>query len=549
MLVLAFCVSLGFYSYVHSDALDNVSGYAWEADDWTDLNSNGAQDAGEEMNPPGGMGWLSFNCTGDSPACAQSDYGVNIDSSGNITGHAWTPNYGWLKFGGLGANICPPLPSGPGTNCSNAKVSGNTVIGWARFCAPTSNPGACAGFVSNLINGGWDGWVSLSGTTTGGQAYGVTYDTATGIFGGYAWGGSDVVGWLDFSKVATTPIGSTPSVTITANAQTGTSTNPVPVSQGSNINLSWLSSGMTSCTASSSNDSRWPGVSPFSKATNSTQILTTSTLVVGTIYQYHIDCTGGSGSDSDEVYVRIVPVSRALELQSTYSPAYPQVLSAGGPVLYQTTLQWLSTDTTGSALTGCVASGQDNFGNAVPSWSGSVADAPIITSSPYPSAVADVPTNPTTYDLKCHDPADLDMTHWIFASSLSVPRGSVTEDITSFSSTTVDNTRAIATTTLTWEATNIKSGSCVASSTDASGQPVSTTWSGSVAGGINISTDTNPTTDFQTNVIVPKIAPAFTTYTIDCIGLFTGSHRTRSLDLNENSTQEDAPGTPIIVEG
>ena len=52
--------------------------------------------------------------------------------------------------------------------------------------------------------GGWDGWISLSGTT---PVYGVTGATtgtgATAVtnFSGFSWG-SDVVGWVDWSKVS-----------------------------------------------------------------------------------------------------------------------------------------------------------------------------------------------------------------------------------------------------------------------------------------------------------------------------------------------------------
>ena len=47
---------------------------------------------------------------------------------------------------------------------------------------------------------GWDGWISMGGT-----GYGVTHDSSTGAFGGYAWGDVNV-GWVDFSGVSTEPL-------------------------------------------------------------------------------------------------------------------------------------------------------------------------------------------------------------------------------------------------------------------------------------------------------------------------------------------------------
>ncbi len=52
-------------------------------------------------------------------------------------------------------------------------------------------------------NSGWDGWIELSGTNhaspdlTGNS--GVTYNSTTGSFTGYAWG-SDIIGWLNFNS-------------------------------------------------------------------------------------------------------------------------------------------------------------------------------------------------------------------------------------------------------------------------------------------------------------------------------------------------------------
>ena len=138
----------------HSGATDNLTGYAWSDT----------------------IGWISFNstnCDSNPPAnetCPYSDFGVDVDSNGDMSGYAWSENIGWISFNESdGSHAAPRFD----------KVSG-VVTGWARALT-----------ASTTINtGGWDGWISLSGTATDGSPYGVT---ATGPdWHGYAWG-SDVV--------------------------------------------------------------------------------------------------------------------------------------------------------------------------------------------------------------------------------------------------------------------------------------------------------------------------------------------------------------------
>lgn len=178
---LSLFLYMGFYHSASSNVNQNLSGFAWGAYD----NQ--------------GLGWISFNAISDPDNIPGVDYGVNINNTTkDITGYAWSPHYGWLKFGGLSG-----FPTGGGTTTANAKLVGNKITGWARFCAGAQNSSTCVGTNSDTKNGGWDGWVSLSGTN-----YGVTLNTTTGAMSGYAWGGDDngknFVGWIDFSKVVYT---------------------------------------------------------------------------------------------------------------------------------------------------------------------------------------------------------------------------------------------------------------------------------------------------------------------------------------------------------
>ena len=115
------------------------------------------------------IGWVSLSGT---------NYGVSVDSSDNLSGYAWSDNIGWIQFGGLDTGS---MPSGSGTQKKNAQINGNNLKGWIRA-------------LSN--GGGWDGWISLSGS-----GYGVSQSPSTAALTGYAWG-STVVGWLDFSQAS-----------------------------------------------------------------------------------------------------------------------------------------------------------------------------------------------------------------------------------------------------------------------------------------------------------------------------------------------------------
>jgi hypothetical protein len=133
------------------------------------------------------IGWISFR-DGATP--------VKVESDGDLVGYAWSENIGWIQFGGLSG-----FPVTPYESNSNAKLTGQTLSGWAR---------AVAG-ISGDNRGGWDGWIALKGVriqlnstalaSNPAPAF-VSGCTSTGCTNGAAWG-SDVVGWVDFSGVTT----------------------------------------------------------------------------------------------------------------------------------------------------------------------------------------------------------------------------------------------------------------------------------------------------------------------------------------------------------
>jgi len=147
--------------------------------------------AAEERSPSGevydlsgyawsdNIGWISFNCQeggpGGSDICGTSDYKVSVNfTTGLFSGYAWSDNIGWVSFNSTDLAGCPSAPC-------EARISTTTgeVSGWARA----------------LAHNGWDGWISLRGTL---PDYGVSLNSVTNEFHGYAWG-SDVVGWISFN--------------------------------------------------------------------------------------------------------------------------------------------------------------------------------------------------------------------------------------------------------------------------------------------------------------------------------------------------------------
>jgi hypothetical protein len=97
-----------------------------------------------------------------------------------LSDYAWSENVGWIQFGGLSG-----FPNT--SNGTNAKIVGGQITGWARVVSGIAPSG-----VDN--RGGFDGWISLSGSN-----FGVTVNGSN--LGGYAWG-SDVIGWIDMSGVS-----------------------------------------------------------------------------------------------------------------------------------------------------------------------------------------------------------------------------------------------------------------------------------------------------------------------------------------------------------
>lgn len=189
----------------------SLCGFAWGGTD---------EGAGSGVGDTG-IGWLSFNAEDcdknhdgmtdtNIPGCPAaavptSQYKVTVSTDGTLKGCAWSPNIGWVKFGGNNALSGNPTPAGnedaqaklvSGSN--NPAQAATTLTGWARACAGTAS-GDCSDMTSR--SDGWDGWISLKNAISSSA----TVSLAGGMFSGNAWGG-EVVGWLNWNAGNGNPV-------------------------------------------------------------------------------------------------------------------------------------------------------------------------------------------------------------------------------------------------------------------------------------------------------------------------------------------------------
>lgn len=199
---------------------ENVTGWAWSENiGWVSFNSRNCDADGDGTievsdNPP----------VGCQPAgTVIPSYGVNINSSGNFSGYAWSNNIGWIIFERI--KVCDNDKT---KTCTDASQCGG---GACNFINPPNAPyntgtGKIASYsTSNKQVTGWayilalgdEGWLKLRKNTGDPVCppsipdYGVLVDTVNGgELKGWGWNGNDKnadncpdygygIGWLSFN--------------------------------------------------------------------------------------------------------------------------------------------------------------------------------------------------------------------------------------------------------------------------------------------------------------------------------------------------------------
>ncbi len=291
ILFLFACAAVFFFSAPHSNAgyADNVVGWAWS----------------------GTAGWISFNCLNNN-ACASSEYGVMISPRGVFSGYAWNDAVGWISFNAGDLRGCP-------SGSCEARLTGNNVRGWARAVSGNEN------------EGGWDGWISLDGSSHGVSLRGSG-------FSGYAWG-SDGIGWISFNN------GSGKSVLVQPVVSASLSVDPTTIVQGQNATITWESGNAAGCAGEHFDTS-----GATSGSARISPLITTT---------YKVVCSGIGGGASAEAPLSVTAVSPRFE-------ADPDSVVEGG----SSVLTWTCPFSTGSSGVGFSTGGKA---------SGSVSVAPAAT--------------------------------------------------------------------------------------------------------------------------------------------------------------------------
>lgn len=232
---------------------------------------------------------------------ANGNYKVTVQTDGSLIGHAWSSNVGWIKFGGLGT-VPTNFPNGTGSYRGNARLvangSGYRLEGWARACAGTIS-GDCSSMVSRTD--GWDGWISL-----GGSSHSITLDGDLKVnANAFAWGHS-VVGWMRWDAFGISPgVNFNPppginSFTITPDEVTLNAPTPSAPGSTNTVTVNWSASGVDSCTASNNNaDPNWTGPIPTSG--------TESFVPVRGVTKYAITCSKAGMNLTEEETITALP--------------------------------------------------------------------------------------------------------------------------------------------------------------------------------------------------------------------------------------------------
>lgn len=196
-------------SIIKVQAVSNVTGYLWGGSE--DANLGGLYDercssTSTTCGDGNETGVGEIRMSGTIQDGSGNKYGVNIPDSGNLSGHAWSENLGYLSFNEGELSDCPSKAVDP--NSCRAWRDGNTLKGWARFMEFKIHAAQA---------GGWGGWVSLSNLSPGAGKlpYGVviegdSFKKCNGKTGeNCAWSGenlgtggniADGLGWIDFSE-------------------------------------------------------------------------------------------------------------------------------------------------------------------------------------------------------------------------------------------------------------------------------------------------------------------------------------------------------------
>ncbi|MBP6857930.1 MAG: hypothetical protein KBC11_01925 [Candidatus Pacebacteria bacterium] len=349
----------GTVSYSVMQSTDGSwTGYGWNDNiGWLDFNTGcpagtagtcGAQMISNSLKgwarftsaSEGWDGWVSFSSTNDhdrnTAGVQQAPYSYGATRSGdNVFGYAWGSEIvGWLSF----ENVVVPNNTGPtGTllanscNIASGAANCNSTVDWttadltASSTSITRNTGAPSSFTPSPLASGSQSTVLSYGATTFylyHNSIELAQSTANATCdSGLAWNGS-------------TCETSTKGPTVTLNAS------PMSIFSGGSATLSWISSNVTSCTASGGS---WTGPKPVTSSYphDSTGTLTSTTT-------FTLSCTGPFGNAVDQKTVTVLTAGPGITVDLI---ATPEKIASGE----SSTLSWISSGATSCSGIGFTA--------------------------------------------------------------------------------------------------------------------------------------------------------------------------------------------------
>ena len=221
--------------------------------------------------------------------------GASGGNISNITGATGGPGTSY------GSNGSTPGYGGSGCDPSLGSCSGGGTGGMGQVILTYAQPittsttttqiiaTSTATTTTDILDNGWDGWISLSGTNYGISASS-TFST-TNPLSGYAWG-ADVVGWIDFSRVS---ISNLCSLTNSCILIPTTFVLEVSGSSCSTINLSWSSVPNATTYNVYRSTSSGGTYTKIASGLTSKSYVDNNSIVPNTIYYYEISASNTSG--------------------------------------------------------------------------------------------------------------------------------------------------------------------------------------------------------------------------------------------------------------
>ena len=372
LLVLAVAYTGYFAVYpqiVNAGVGDNVDGWMWSDT----------------------IGWISLNCT--NHGCGSGvNYGLTLNpSTGRLSGFGWSSNIGWVSFNAIHTS-----------SMGEPRIVDYTtgrMTGFARACSGAANPSSCndSGPIGPENNGGWDGWISLSGINfpspdvSGNN--GTTFISALGLEGiiGHAFG-YNVLGWLSFEDV---DVDFATDLLLTALPSALEATE-------STTTLTWstpTSTDFVSCVASSlpSTPTWGSAISPTPPTTVASSHFLSGIEVPATSVTYTLVCQTlvGTTATATAVVTRVTSLSPNLSLTALPNPASFATL----PEEQTTTLRWENASPS-ITYTTCRADDSVTDIDATTWLSFDTLDAPGFGGGEQKENI-EVPNNPTTFGIQC----------------------------------------------------------------------------------------------------------------------------------------------------